>query len=87
MTTMIMILTPSRAFPFRLDEWGRDSNRDVHVYDGGTTVATFDASSVVAVFQNLTPDDFDRLVESLEADVADVIDPNNQNEAENTTNT
>jgi len=51
------------------------------------TVATFDASSVVAVFQNLTPDDFDRLVESVDVDVADVIDPNNQNEAENTTNT
>lgn len=84
---MIMILTPSRAFPFALDEWGRDKNRDVHVYDGGTTVATFDEGSVVAVFQNLTSSDYQALVGSLDVDVADVIDPNNQIAAETNTTT
>jgi len=84
---MITILTPLRAFTFRVDEWGRDDDRDVHVYTEGTTLATFDADSVVAIFQDLSPESHASLTDALNVDITPTIDPKNQNDDETTTTT
>jgi hypothetical protein len=46
---MITILTETGAYPvFDGEEWGRDPEGDVHVYDGQETLLTVDAESFVA---------------------------------------
>jgi hypothetical protein len=58
---MITIIADGQAFSFGHEAWARDSDGDVHVYDDSgpgddNTVATFDADSFTAIFQNL-PDE------------------------------
>lgn len=73
---MITIITVSGAYRFKNTSWARDDGRDVHVYDGNRTIASFDADQFVATFQNLSDEQHEALVEKHDVDDVGVIDPN-----------
>lgn len=83
---MITIITVSRAYRFKNTSWARDDGRDVHVYDGNRTIASFDADQFVATFQNLSDEQHKDLVEQHDVDDVGVIDPRTDTETTTTTN-
>lgn len=60
---MITILTETGAYPvFDGEQWGRDAEGDVHVYDGQETLVTVDGDAFVATLTDaLAPGTHDRL--------------------------
>jgi len=52
---MITILTETGAYPvFDGEQWGRDAEGDVHVYDGQETLMTVDGDAFVATLNGLS---------------------------------
>jgi len=59
---MITILTDTGAYPiFDGEQWGRDAEGDVHVYDGQETLMTVDGEAFVATLNGLSAGAQERL--------------------------